>query len=220
MCRRIWKNSLSSCDLKSIEKILLKIERIGDIPGAFIPQAYFDFLNTGVIHDILRMIEHNRLDIVSSALIFNQLHFIDHNPAALNLDKEAITQLAKLAYQTQSLLYFKKLENENDRADGLTNDYKYWKSLALKKEMNWEEANMLWKELTSTADYCMFALEESAKYFEHVKKQTEKAFEIVETAFKRLDLQRELGYQVFEKEWQQRFETRRNRLRQKLDQIT
>ena len=45
IARRLWKESYPSCNLKTIEENILNRYRIEDIPGAFIPQAYFDYLN-------------------------------------------------------------------------------------------------------------------------------------------------------------------------------
>ena len=76
-------------------------------------------------------------------------------------------------------------------------------------------AFMIWQEIVHQPEYCFVALEESAKYLEHRQKDFNAAMKIVESAFKRLDLQKELGYQIFEPEWQERFEKRRQRLLKK-----
>lgn len=216
MCRRIWKESMPSCTLKSIEQQLLKVTRSDDIPGALIPQAYFNFINTGVIHDVIRMIEHNLQDIISLPLIFDQLHFIENQPEKLKLDDKAIGLLAKIAFEVNNKKIFQLIE-ESQNFDGLINEnYKFWKSLYLKKNNMWDDAYKIWKEIHHKPEFCFFALEESAKYLEHKKKDLHAALETVESAFKRLDLQQELGYQIFEPYWQERFEKRRARLLKKI----
>ncbi|KAA3617440.1 MAG: hypothetical protein D8M58_02305 [Calditrichaeota bacterium] len=216
MCRRIWKESLPSCDLKSIEQHLLNVHRTGDIPGAFIPQAYFNFINTGAIHDVLRMIEHNLQDILSLTLFLDQLDYLNKSPQKLPLDSKAVANLAKTAFQAGDTLYFEMIENSEELQSKISIDYKYWKSLLLKRSGKLDDANKIWEELLTKPEYCFFSLEESAKYHEHRKKDLPAALNLVEEAFKRLDLQAELGYQIFDPSWKTRFEKRRNRLKNKL----
>jgi len=216
MCRRIWKNSLPSCDLKSIEQLLLNVQRSGDIPGAFIPQAYFNFINTGAIHDVLRMIEHNLQDIVSLTLFLDQLAFLDNSPHKLPLDSKAIASLAKTAFQSNNDSYFELIENSDELKIKIIPEFNYWKSLHLKRSGNLDQANQIWQQLVKVPEYCLFSLEESAKYFEHKQKDLQNALNLVEEAFKRLDLQDELGYQIFDFQWKSQFEKRRERLKKKL----
>lgn len=216
MCRRIWKNSLPSCSLKSIENLLLKITRTDDIPGAMIPQAYFNFISTGIIHDVIRMIEHNVQDIISLALIFDQLEYLNTKPSKLPLDENATASLAKIAFEINSGVFF-DFVYKNPEAFQTSKEFNYWRSLFLKKNGLYEEAIIIWKELTQYSEYCFVALEESSKYLEHIKKDYDSALKAVNEAFKRLDLQEELGYQIFEPHWKESFQKRRERLQQKID---
>lgn len=210
MCRRVWKNSMSSCTLKSIEQHLLNIHRSNDIPGEFIPQAYFDFINTCVIHDIVRMIDHNLQDIISMPLILDRLHYIHEQPDKLKLDNAAIASLAKIAFEINDKEYF-RIHEKGDVSD----KFKFWQSLFYKKNNRLNEAYILWQQLMNKPEYCFFAIEESAKYLEHSKKDLSGAIQLVNSAFKRLDLQIELGYQLFDPQWQHRFQKRRERLLRK-----
>ena len=211
MCRRVWKNSMSSCTLKSIEQHLLNIHRSNDIPGEFIPQAYFDFINTGVIHDIVRMIDHNLQDIISMPLILDRLHYIHEQPDKLKLDNAAIASLAKIAFEINDKEYF-RIHEKGD----VTDKFKFWQSLFYKKNNRLNEAYILWQQLMNKPEYCFFAIEESAKYLEHSKKDLIGAIQLVNSAFKRLDVQTELGYQLFDPQWQHRFQKRRERLLRKV----
>ena len=215
MCRRIWKNSLSSCSLQSIENELLDVTRSDDIPGSLIPQAYFNFINTGVIHNVIRMIEHNLQDILSLALIFDHLHYLNTDLQKLKLDKNAIASLAKISYEINYKLFFDFI-NENEELLEVSKDFQYWKSLYLKKNGLYEEALRLWKELAQYSEYCFIVLEESSKYLEHIKKDYDSALMAINEAFKRFDLQDELGYQIFEPHWRESFQKRRERLQRKV----
>ncbi len=65
--RRIWGKGLPNCRLGTLEKMVLGRPRSGDIPGAEIPEAYHAFVRTGDATDLARIMEHNRLDLVSLA---------------------------------------------------------------------------------------------------------------------------------------------------------
>lgn len=67
--RRLWKERLGSCRLTNLESHVLGVERQGDIPGALIPQCYFDYLRSGDASKLAAVFHHNVLDIVSLACI-------------------------------------------------------------------------------------------------------------------------------------------------------
>ncbi len=63
--RLLWKRSFSDCSLQSLERRLLGIHREGDIPSALIPRCYFRFLRSGNLRSLDRVLEHNRLDLLT-----------------------------------------------------------------------------------------------------------------------------------------------------------
>jgi len=67
--RRLWKARLESCRLQSLEDALLGLRRQGDIPGEEIPRIYFDYVRSRAARVVPRILEHNRLDIVSLAAL-------------------------------------------------------------------------------------------------------------------------------------------------------
>ena len=71
--RRVWKLRLKGCRLGALEEAVLGMERQDDLPGAQVPQRYFDFLKSGdmtLLEDILR---HNAQDIISLAHLMHKL---------------------------------------------------------------------------------------------------------------------------------------------------
>ena len=65
--RRLWKLRLESCRLVKLEADLLGVIRHEDVPGDQIPQIWFDYLRTRDARALARVLEHNRLDILSLA---------------------------------------------------------------------------------------------------------------------------------------------------------
>jgi uncharacterized protein len=67
--RRLWKLRLESCRLQSLEWALLGMRRSGDVPGEEIPRIYFDYVRRRDARAIARVLDHNRLDVLSLAAL-------------------------------------------------------------------------------------------------------------------------------------------------------
>ena len=192
--RRIWKDSIPSCDLISIESNVLNRQRFDDIPGWLIPQAYFDFLNYGLIHDIQRIIEHNYFDIVSLADLVFILSEINSNPAGLK-DPKSLMRLAGLAFELGDSTRFEEICSALSNLESWENQQiKVWKSLLHKRNFEWKDAIFIWNELIQTKEHSFFALEELAKYSEHQEKLPQKALDFSERALKKINIIKELEY--------------------------
>ena len=108
--RRVWKLRLGSCNLQALEERLLGVTREGDIPGAFIPQTYFQYLKNRDFEPIRQIMVHNRQDIVSLAQLFFFLCKLHQKPEtasaaedlyslARTLQKRRETEKAKKCYR-------------------------------------------------------------------------------------------------------------------------
>jgi uncharacterized protein YprB with RNaseH-like and TPR domain len=90
--RRLWKPPPSregrapeeeSCRLSMLERRLGGVQRVGDVPGFEIPSRYFQFVREGQARPLEAVLEHNRLDLLSLALITARaLTLITHGPSA------------------------------------------------------------------------------------------------------------------------------------------
>lgn len=58
-----------SCSLTSLERSVLDFHRVNDVPGFEIPARYFHFVRTGDVSVIEGVLEHNRHDLVSLAVL-------------------------------------------------------------------------------------------------------------------------------------------------------
>jgi uncharacterized protein YprB with RNaseH-like and TPR domain len=65
VARRLWKERLASCRLQHLEASLLGVRRWGDVPGEEIPQIYFDYVRGRDGHAMARVLDHNRVDVLS-----------------------------------------------------------------------------------------------------------------------------------------------------------
>ncbi|MGQ0733962.1 MAG: ribonuclease H-like domain-containing protein [Acidobacteriota bacterium] len=90
--RRLWKERPSvagppldedSCKLSVLERHLAGHHRIGDVPGVEIPSRYFRFVRSGEPRLLEAVLEHNRIDLVSLAVVLARaLTLIRQGPSA------------------------------------------------------------------------------------------------------------------------------------------
>ena len=71
--RRRWRDELPSLRLTALEREILHIYREDDIPGQMVPEFYETYLRTGNCGPLVPIVEHNRQDIISLALLFFHL---------------------------------------------------------------------------------------------------------------------------------------------------
>jgi uncharacterized protein YprB with RNaseH-like and TPR domain len=71
--RRRWRDQYPSLRLTALEREILHIHREDDIPGQMVPEFYETYLRTGNSGPLVPIIEHNRQDIISLALLFFNL---------------------------------------------------------------------------------------------------------------------------------------------------
>jgi uncharacterized protein YprB with RNaseH-like and TPR domain len=73
-CRRAWRHKLPNCRLQTLEQCICgHPPRYGDIPGARIPDAYHDFVRTANAAELVRIIRHNMLDLITLAELMSRL---------------------------------------------------------------------------------------------------------------------------------------------------
>jgi hypothetical protein len=73
LARVIWKHRLPDARLASVEAGVCGVRREHDLPGGLVPGRYLDYLRSGhgaLLRDVL---EHNRQDVVSMALLLQVL---------------------------------------------------------------------------------------------------------------------------------------------------
>jgi uncharacterized protein YprB with RNaseH-like and TPR domain len=98
--RRLWKQRPTiagppldddSCRLSVLERHLGGYHRIGDVPGLEIPSRYFRFVRRGDAHALEAVLEHNRIDLLSLALVTARaLSLVIEGPMAAAHPREAL----------------------------------------------------------------------------------------------------------------------------------
>jgi hypothetical protein len=89
--RRLWREDGSECRLNALEQALCGHLREGDVPGFEIPSRYFQFVRTGDARRLEAVMEHNRLDLISLALLTARAsQLLEDGPAAARTAREAL----------------------------------------------------------------------------------------------------------------------------------
>jgi uncharacterized protein YprB with RNaseH-like and TPR domain len=98
--RRLWKQRPTiagpaldddSCRLSVLERHLAGYHRVGDVPGFEIPSRYFRFVREGEAHPLEAVLEHNRIDLISLALVTARaISLISGGPRATAHPREAL----------------------------------------------------------------------------------------------------------------------------------
>ena len=95
--RRLWREAddeaaaAGSCRLSVLEQGLCGVAREGDVPGFEIPARYFTFVRTGDARPLEAVLEHNRLDLVSLALLTaHASRLLEEGPSAARTAREAL----------------------------------------------------------------------------------------------------------------------------------
>jgi hypothetical protein len=88
--RRLWRGEEGS-SLQVLERTLAGLFRVGDVPGAEIPARYVQFIRTGDSRPLLPVLEHNRLDLVTLAVLTARASDLVHEgPGAARDPRECL----------------------------------------------------------------------------------------------------------------------------------
>lgn len=71
--RRVFRGILPNRRLVTVERHLRRVDREGDIPGRYIPDAWHDFVRTGDARAMRNVLYHNRMDLFTMAVILTHL---------------------------------------------------------------------------------------------------------------------------------------------------
>jgi len=88
--RRMWREEEVECRLTYLEQALYGHERESDVPGFEIPSRYFQYVRSGDARPLQAVFEHNRLDIVSLAMLTARAaQLLEEGPSAAAAGREA-----------------------------------------------------------------------------------------------------------------------------------
>ncbi|MEH7331333.1 ribonuclease H-like domain-containing protein [Neobacillus drentensis] len=175
--RRLWKHKIEKMKLTVVEKEILGVERVDDIPGFLAPMIYFDFVESKQPEGMLGILKHNEIDILSLITLYTHLTFqicgIDEKQTRSE-SFEIGRWFAGLGEKREAEKVLKKLVEGSDFPS-----YQAKLALALqhKKDQNWEMARKLFADVVDSKDekLTLEACLELAKIYEHKVKDYKSA---------------------------------------------
>jgi hypothetical protein len=160
--RRLFGKRWDDCRLQTLEKNLLGFRRVDDLPGAEAPEAWFAFLRAGYGEKLIKVVEHNRQDILSLAAAHATLAQAIADPRGHKADLYGLGRWLAEVNEAGAMALLQSA------LDGLCDDGKRLLAHLLRREENWTEAVPIWEGLAEKG--CIDSLERLAKYHEHVSK--------------------------------------------------
>jgi uncharacterized protein YprB with RNaseH-like and TPR domain len=160
--RRLFGGRWPDCRLTSLERNLLGFSRSNDLPGSEAPAAWFSFIRGGHDEMLVRVVDHNRQDIVSLAVAHGVLAQAIEQPRTFAVDLYALARwLAETDRDAARTLLL-------SHRDTLCNDGKRLLGGLLRLAGDWQGAVAIWETLADSG--CRDSMERLAKYHEHVSK--------------------------------------------------
>lgn len=214
--RRVYKLRLKRCNLASLEEAVLGQQRDDDLPGAQVPQRYFDYIKTkefSLLEDVLR---HNFDDVKSLASLTGHLCAVFREPERLEYAEDLFgvgRTLMRGGHTQQARKCFRILGRSTMSAQAHMH-----LAVSYKKEKDWLQASASWQDMIARGEGGVWPYIELAKYFEHIERDYQRALHYAGGAL-RYTLNTSLLWQEDEGQIE-RIRKRIDRLRKKMDQAS
>jgi hypothetical protein len=172
--RRLWRGLTGDCSLKNLEEKVLGVARGIDIPGAEIPEVYFEFLRTGRPGILPVVFDHNLTDVTSLARMWDAIGgLLSGDIGAAPADRRALGRELLRRGDPRGVEVLADAFLQGDAEAGLH------LGLHHKRGGAWDEAVAVWERLV-VETRSMAAAVELAKYHEHRRRDPVAALERVE----------------------------------------
>ncbi|MBQ2991639.1 MAG: ribonuclease H-like domain-containing protein [Clostridia bacterium] len=172
--RRVYKLRLKRCNLSALEEAIFGFSRKDDLPGAQVPQRYFDYLKTrefALLEDVLR---HNLDDVRSLARLTGHLCAVFKTPQMLEHAEDLFgvgRTLMRGGDVPKARACFRILRHSSLSAQAhmhLVSSYK--------RDRQWEETISSCQEMIACGEGGIWPYVELAKYYEHIERDVPRAF--------------------------------------------
>jgi len=185
--RRLWKLRLDNCRLVELENRILGVERYGDVPGAMIPQLYFDYVRTRRARLLDAVFQHNATDIISLACLTGIVSQVFHSPREARLAHGAemvgLARWLRQAGQWESALLLFRQAVDRGLPDHLL-FRTLWDISVVERRLGRPAAALaiLTDLAASPNEHQVEALEALAKHYEHKERNAAIALEFTHAA--------------------------------------
>lgn len=191
--RSLWRNTLESCRLSHIEEMRLGITRIDDVPGSQAPTLYFEFLTNGNPDIISGVFQHNEVDMLSLVTLSIRFGWLLSETPVNDIVQQPTHPeemvrtglwLEKMGHTTYSEQLFELVMHVPKTASNTL----MMLAARDKKMGNYSRAIMLWEKIVANQSGLpkkdeLEALIELSMYYEHKRKELEKAYHYAQLAY-------------------------------------
>jgi hypothetical protein len=159
------------------------VRRHGDIPGADIPQVYFDYVRSGDARVMARVFEHNRLDILSlAALAALACQWVDEGRAEDPRDVLSLARVLERARHDERAIAAYRRALAAEDAGHVRQASRHGLATQLKRRGEHASAAELWEQAAACGD--LAAVRELAMWLEHRRRDHARALTVVEDALR------------------------------------
>ena len=182
-CRRVYKLRLGRCSLSALEEAVLGESRTDDLPGAQVPQRYFDYLRTrefALLEDVLR---HNRQDVESLASLTGHLCSAFREPEQLAHAEDAFCvgrTLLRGGHTEEGRRCHRILGMSS-----MSSQAHMVLSASYKKSREWASSVETWTAMIARGEGGTWPYVELAKYYEHTERDYARALRYAGAALSR-----------------------------------
>lgn len=166
--RRAFGKRWRECSLRTLERHLLAFQREGDIASAEVPAAWVRWMRHGETADLIRVLRHNRWDLVSLAGALPLLRRCYEAPAEGGADALALARHYGRRFDEDRAYAYLRAHRQDLTSEGLLE-----LARLSRRRGDWALALSIWSRLAAHGD--ARALEHLAKYHEHVARDPERA---------------------------------------------
>ena len=169
--RRMWRRRLGDCSLQNVERVILGIERQGDVPSYLIPQIWLDYLHSRDARRLKPVFYHHKMDILSLVTLTAHLAQAMSVPAGRGFehaeDRVSLLRLHYLQKRYDEVLAL--AEQVLEELDDATHRGHCLEMLAFaaKRCAQWEVMERAWHQICAEFPRHLSARLELAKFYEH-----------------------------------------------------
>jgi uncharacterized protein YprB with RNaseH-like and TPR domain len=183
--RRLFKTRLSNCRLSTVERELYRFVRSDDIAGHLIPMAYRRFIFEGVFDEIARVLDHNKLDLLTMPLLARDIASRIAAPLQHAEDADELSAIGALLQANAAPRKAAACHERSLQLGGCSRS----RQLSLRhlardarRDGNAERALSLWQQFAREFPQRDSGYIEQAKIHEHMTKKLDKALALTERA--------------------------------------
>jgi uncharacterized protein YprB with RNaseH-like and TPR domain len=149
--RRLWSRE-EGCALRVLEDAIAGVTRRGDVPGAEIPARYVHYARTGDARLLVPVFEHNRLDLLSLAVLTSIAVRMVGEGAEATRDAKECLGLGRL-YERVGLderattCYARAASDQTQNSDGVRTEALRWLARRMRRESRHDDAAEAWQQI-------------------------------------------------------------------------